>query len=222
MADSKGAARIIGILFIVASVTAVIGGSLAALPIQEDDYLRTIGDQRAQVVTGALLLVVQTIAVVGIAVLAFPVLKRLHEGLALGYAAVRTLEGALVLVGATSALAILTLGESGVEAAQPAGDALVAVYDWAYLLGPTIMFSISALIFYPLLMRGHLVPTWLSVWGLVGGILLLVRAVLEMYGVDLSAAVQAVLVAPIGINEMVLAVWLIVKGFDTRSLSAHA
>lgn len=222
MAESKGTARIIGVLFIVASVTAVIGGSLAALPMEEPDYLSSIGEQQSEVVTGALLLVVQTIAVVGIAVMAFPVLKRVHEGLALGYAAVRTLEGVMVLVGATSALAVVTLGESGIEAAQPAGDALVAVYDWAYLLGPTITFSVSALIFYPLLMRGRLVPMWLSVWGLIGGVLLLVSAVVEMYGVELSGAAQVVLVAPIGINEMVLAVWLIVKGFDTRSLRAHA
>lgn len=98
--------------------------------------------------------------------------------------------------------------------AEPLGDVLAAVYDWSYLLGPMLFFSVSALILYPMLLRARLVPSWLSIWGLVGGLLLLGRTVVEMYGVDLSAAVQGLVAAPIGINEMVLALWLIVKGFS--------
>ena len=77
-----------------------------------------------------------------------------------------------------------------------------------------VFFSVSALILYTLLYRAKLVPAWLSIWGLIGGALLLVRAVLEMYGVEFSAVMQGALATPIGINEMVLAVWHIVKGFN--------
>jgi hypothetical protein len=209
----------IGILFIVASVTAIIGGSLAALPLDEPDYLVALADQEAQVVTGVLLLALQTIAVIGIAVLFFPVLKREHEGLALGYVGTRVVEGVLVLIGALSILALLTVsqdyGQSGADGAEPAGAGLAATYDWSYLLGPMLFFSVSALILYPLLLRSRVVPAWLSVWGLLGGLLLLGRTVVEMYGTDLSGAAQALLTAPIGVNEMVLAVWLIIRGFGT-------
>ena len=64
-----------------------------------------------------------------------------------------------------------------------------------------------------MLYRAQLVPIWLSLWGLLGAVLILARGVLELYGVNLSAAIQGVLTAPIGINEMVLAVSLIIKGF---------
>ena len=83
------------------------------------------------------------------------------------------------------------------------------------------MFSLSALILYLLLYQSKLVPTWLSVWSLVGGALLLVRALLEMFGQELSGVVQGVLAAPIGLNEMVLAVWLIVRGFNPDVLESR-
>lgn len=216
MSDSKRDARVIGTLFIVASVTAILGGSLAALPLDDADFLVTVADQDTQVISGVLLLVVQTVAVIGIAVLFFPTLRSEHPGLALGYVAARTVEGVLVLVGALSALAVVTLsrGDAGAVGAKPVGDVLVAAYDWSYLVGPMLFFSVSTLILYPMLLRIGLVPAWLSVWGLAGGLLLLARTVVEMYGAELSGAVQGVLAAPIGINEMVLAVWLIVKGFE--------
>ena len=74
-------------------------------------------------------------------------------------------------------------------------------------------FSVSALILYTVLYQSALVPRWLSGWGFAGGVLLLISAVLAMFGADLGAA-QAVFSAPIGLNEMVLAIWLIAKGFN--------
>lgn len=208
-------ATAVGILFIVASVTAIIGGSLAALPLGDADYLVGLAGQDTQVISGVLLLVVQTVAVVGIAVLLYPVLRREHAGLALGYIGARTIEGVLVLVGALSVLALVTLSRDQAEAvgAPPLGEVLAATYDWSYRLGPMLFFSVSALILYPMLLRARLVPAWLSVWGLVGGLLLLARTVAEMYGADPSGLAQGLLAAPIGINEMVLALWLIIKGF---------
>lgn len=216
MQNHRAVARIVGILFIVASVTAIVGGTLAGLPLQADNYLAEIGEQRSQIVTGVLLLTVQTVAVIGIAVLMYPTLKNKNEGMALGYVGARTIEGVLVMVGGITALMVFSLGESygqvtdiGVKAL---GDTLVQGYDWAYWLGPMLFFSISALILYTMTLQMKIIPTWLSIWGLIGGSLLLVRTILEMYGIEFSPALQGVLAAPIGIQEMVLAVWLIVKG----------
>ena len=71
----------------------------------------------------------------------------------------------------------------------------------------------GALLLYGLLLRSALVPTWLAAWGLAGGALILIEGVLEMYGLDLPVLVQTVLTVLIALNEMVLAVWLIVRGF---------
>jgi hypothetical protein len=89
------------------------------------------------------------------------------------------------------------------------------------LVGTLFVFSLTALTLYSLLYQSKLVPAWLSVWGFVGGALLLVRALLEMFGQELSGVVQAILAAPIGLNEMVLAVWLIVKGFNPDALESR-
>ena len=84
-------------------------------------------------------------------------------------------------------------------------------------LGSMAVFSVSALILNYLLYRSRVVPTWISIWGFIGGVLLLASAIIEMFGTALGGW-QAIFTAPIGVNEMVLAVWLIIKGFDMRHL----
>ena len=123
-----------------------------------------------------------------------------------------------------SSLLLLTLGQEYVEAQdasgfQPLGDLVHAVREWTDALGPALVFSLSALILYSLLYQSRLVPAWLSVWGLVGAVLLLVAGVLALFGETSTSATSIALTAPIGINEMVLAVWLIVKGFNTSALA---
>jgi hypothetical protein len=67
---------------------------------------------------------------------------------------------------------------------------------------------------YTALFQSQLVPRWLSLWGLIGAVLLLVAGTLALYGESPTSTISIVLTAPIGIQEMVLAGWLIVKGFD--------
>ena len=208
MRSSNWGARLAGVLFIVASVAAIAGGTLL-LPIRQADFL-TAGGNRAQLVTGALLEVVLAVSVVAIAALLLPALRRTAESGAVLYAATRTLEAVLILAGATSALVMTSL--AGTNATTGLADLLLSGRDWAYRLGTLVVFGVSAVILNALLLRGRWVPSWLAGWGLVGGALLLLRGVVEMYGVTLPAAAQVVGAAPIGIEEMVFAVWLIVKG----------
>jgi hypothetical protein len=219
--SDRATAIAVGVLFILASVTAVVGGSLL-LPITEGNGIEDVGTVDAQLVTGAVLEMVLVLSVVGIAVLLFPVLRRHNEGAALGYVGARTLEGVLLLAATLSALVVVGLLRDGIPVfGQPVGDLVLAVRDWTYLIGSLLMFGVSALILYTLLFRAGLVPAWLSLWGLIGGALIVVRGLLDIYGVVLPETVAGLLVAPIGLNEMVLAVWLIVKGFDTRALATE-
>ena len=225
MFSPKTTARVVGILFILASAAAIVGGSLI-LPISDSDSLTEVASAGSQIVAGVLFEVVLAVSVIGIAVLLFPLLRRQNEALALGYVAARTVEAVLVLAASTGALVVLTLsrdfGGSTADGFEPLTDVVVAARDWAYLIGTMTAFSISALLLYTLLLRSRLVPTWLSLWGLVGGALLLIESVLELFDLNPPVALQAVLVAPIAINEMVLAVWLIVKGFDITAMAASA
>ncbi len=72
-----------------------------------------------------------------------------------------------------------------------------------------IVFSLGALMIYYLFYRSKLIPDWLSVWGLLGAVLYLSSGLFTMFGVNFG-----ILEAPLALQEMVLAVWLIVKGFN--------
>ena len=80
-------------------------------------------------------------------------------------------------------------------------------------LGTATVFGISALILYGLLYQSELVPRWLSIWGFIGGVLIVVAGIRGLYGHSPSSTLSVILTIPIGLQEMVLAVWLIVKGF---------
>jgi hypothetical protein len=205
-------ARAIGVLFITASVAAVIGGSLL-LPVTDGD-LAKVAASEGQIVSGALIEMILALSVVGIAVLLFPVLKARAEGPALAYVGVRLLEAVLLMAASVSALVVFTLSQdSSAAGPQPLTDVALAAREWTYLVGSMVIFGVGALVLYALLYWARLVPAWLSVWGFLGGALIIGRGVAEMYGVELSPVAMGFMAAPIGLNEMVLAVWLIVKGF---------
>lgn len=214
--SDRAIARLVGVLFIVASATAIIGGTLL-LPLDEPDYLQAVAASEAQIVSGVLLEMLLVLSVVGIAVMMFPVLRRRDETLALGYVGSRGLEAGLLLAAAVVPLLVLSLGQATGESSSQVGDALLIGRDWTYLLGSMVMLGVSALILYTALYLTKLVPRWLSVWGLLGGLLILTRGLLEMYGLDFSGLVQGLFAGPIALQEMVLAVWLIVKGFSSAA-----
>ena len=220
----KTIARIVGVLFIVASVTAIVGGSLM-LPLSEPDFLAATAAAEGQIVSGFLLELVLVISVVAIAAFCYPVLKRQNDGVALGYLGARTVEGILLLAAAVSGLVALSLGRSFTTAdagVEPLADTIVATREWTYLIGSLVMLGVSALILNSLLYRSRLVPAWLSLWGLIAGVLIAGRGLVEMYGIELSGLTQGLLAGPIAIQEMVLALWLLVKGFDISRLSPIA
>ena len=228
MKSDKATARIVGILFIIASAAAVLS-NLILNPLRDDaDYLTEFAANENRVILGVLSELALAVAVVAIAVLLYPVLKRRHDGIALGYVGARTLEGAIIIVGAISSLLLLTLsqvtvsGASQVTEASSTGAALLEARNWTDSLGQMIVFSLSALILYALMYETRLVPRWLSGWGFAGAILLMAAGVATMYGESATSTTSILLTVPIGINEMVLAVWLIVRGFDSATAVSDA
>ena len=176
-----------------------------------------------QLVLGVLLEFILALSVIGIAALLLPVLRPHGEGMAVGYVAVRTVEATFILMASTSALLVLALsqdwGSAGGVGVEPVGSALLSARGWTYLVGTMLVFSVSAVILNALLYRSRLVPAWLSVWGLVGGLLLL--DVCSRRDVRRRGSVPA---ATAGcsdrLQEMVLAVLLIWKGFTAPSVPA--
>jgi hypothetical protein len=94
---------------------------------------------------------------------------------------------------------------------QTSGALLHALKEWTSIL-ENFPYGIAALILYFVLYQSELVPQWLSVWGLIGAILMLVMGLLRLFGHPVIY-----LAIPIILNELVLAVWLIVVGFKSSA-----
>ena len=92
MRSAQKTARIVGALFLIAMVTSLVGGFWLESIISAPDYLATVSANETQVVIGVLLELINGIAVIGIAVMMFPIFKKHDEALALGYVALRIIE----------------------------------------------------------------------------------------------------------------------------------
>ncbi len=228
MNNYRKTAIVVGLLFITATVTNVVGNLLFSNPVLEaPDYLVSASAHANQVATGALLELIAAFACAGIAIGLYPVLRKHNEGMALGSVGLRVIEGIFYCVAVLPLLSVLTLSQeyaAGTSASaafyQASGSSLLAIRDWAGQLG-VIAFTLGALMYYSLFYRSKLIPRWLSGWGFLAAAFSLASALLSLFGqvVPLSP-VSLVLNLPIGVQEMVLAGWLIVKGFTPSAIAA--
>ncbi|WP_409344630.1 DUF4386 domain-containing protein [Paenibacillus sp. MBLB4367] len=214
-------AIMVGVLFILATVTSIIGLLLYDPILNGPDYLMKGAENANQVILGALMELILVCSAIGTSILLFPLLRRHNESIALGYVCFRFLEAVIITVGVVSVLSLLTLSQDFVKAADPnaasyhaSGTLLKAVHDWTFMLGPNFMLGINTMMCSYLLYKSKLVPRFISLMGLTGAALIFSAALLEMFGIILQrSAWGAVLAIPVATYEMVLAVWLIVKGF---------
>jgi hypothetical protein len=218
-------AVIVGAFFLIAMVTSLAGGIWLESILGAPGYLSVVSAYKVQVLTGSLLELINCLAVVGIAVGMFPIFKKQGEGLALGYVALRVIEAAVLVVAVISPLVLIPLsqqyvsaGSSDASSYQALGALLIAVRaQLAGLLVP-IFFGAGALLFYSLLYRSRLVPRFIAVWGLIAVVLLLAWNLLETFGLNVSAGV--IFGLPIILNEVLLGIWLIAKGFAPNALAS--
>jgi Domain of unknown function (DUF4386) len=190
------------------------------------DWILGSGGHTA-VLVGGLLEVIVALAGIGTAVTLYPILKRQHEGFALGFVTSRLLEGAMIFAGVASLLSLVTLrqhlgGAAGTNAAAlvTTGASHVAVYNWTVLLGQSLMPGINAILLGTLLYRSRLVPRALPVLGLIGGPLLIIAVFATLFGGGDTLHGLAVLpVLPVAAWEFALGVWLIVKGFKPSPIT---
>ncbi len=215
-------ARIVGALFIIATVAYSLSVILLDPILGDSDYLTKVSANKNLLVIGALLVLIDAVAVAGIAIVIYPVLKKHNEALALGYVSARIGESVLFSVNVIATLTLLILSQEFVKAGAPdtsyyqtLGTVLLAAGNWAYLLGLGLAFALSALILNFVLYQSKLIPRWLSAWGFVGAALVFTNYLLESFGTN----PVEILFLPIAVQEMVFAIWLIVKGFNLSAIS---
>jgi hypothetical protein len=190
------------------------------------DWIISSGANTA-VLVGGFLEVIVALAGIGTAVTLYPVVKRQNEGVALGFVAARVLEASMIFAGVVSLLSLVTLrqdlgGAAGANAAAlvTTGASHVAIYNWAFLLGQSLMPGINALLLGSLMYRSRLVPRVIPVMGLIGAPLLIASVFATMLGgIKLGSPLFAAL--PVAAWELSLGVWLVVKGFRPSPITAE-
>jgi len=225
--NTNKTARIVGALFLTAMVGSLVGGIVFVEPfLTAPDYLIAISENEARVIIGVFLELINGIAVLGIGVLMFPILKQHDEHIALGYLGLRTIEAVFCCVIVISPLSLITLSQEYVKAGaldasyyQAAGALSIAERaSVAGLLIPVFL-GLGALLFYRALYQFKLLPRFISIWGLVGAALILALNVLLTFGVEVGS-IGMVLALPIISNEIFLGIWLIAKGFNPSAIAS--
>jgi hypothetical protein len=225
MMTDRTAARVAGILFIAATVAFSLSVVVLDPIIGAQDYLTSVAASRSGVGAGTLLELINHISVVGIAVVLFPILRRFSKRVAVGYVAARSIESVLFAVGTMHLVALAHLGRVFANAGMSPGShfytiggMLLAGHDWDNAGLLFTAFSIGALMLNWVLLRTRLVPRWLSGWGLVAAMLILAARIAVMSGVELPSSTVIMMDAPIMVQEMVFALWLIARGFSADAL----
>jgi len=221
MDSNRKTSIIVGTLFIIATVATLVSG-LFFWSIYDLDYLTVVSTNETQILISVLFMLTTAAAIVGIPIALFPIIKNQNESLALGYVVSRVFEALFFIVSTIILLAIFSLSHEFVNTSTPvttyfetSGTLLLGVFDWSSIL-LDFPFALSAVIINYLFYKSKLIPRWLSLLGLIGGGVFLAATPLLLFGVEDATYMAAI----IGIQEMVLAVWLIIKGFNASAIDS--
>ena len=216
MSADRKAAVWIGVLFIIGTVALVLSLVVTNDLLTGPAYLAQVAAQPNQVAVGALLVLVAGFSLAMVPVVFWPIGKRYNETLAMGYIVFRGGQEMIMYIATALGWLLLIALSTEPDAAPAAGFVrTIETVAWDQLLA--IPFVLGALMFYVLLYQSRLVPRWLSTWGLVGAALYIVAPLGSMFELSLGF-----FMAPLALQEMVMAVWLIAKGFSPSAIAAES
>ena len=226
MTSFRKTAHVGGILYLVTFVGSIASALLVGPALNDPAYIIGAGAD-PQIGLAGILELVNVFGLVGCGIAFFSVIRRVHEGLAIGYLATRLFEGAIITVSVVGLLSIMTLhqqvaaGADG-KALVPVAAALVAIRNWAIVIGSN-MAPFNALMLGTALYRARLVPRAIPALGLIGSPLLISFVIGNILGVAHPGTLfHAVAVFPFFVWELVLGLWLTFKGFNENSRIALA
>jgi hypothetical protein len=224
-------AVIVGILFIIGSVAGVLSGVVTAPIRAGSTFPLNVSASETQWIVGTLFVMLMGLSLSMVPVLLYPIFKKHNEVLAFGsvlFRGVFEAVGEMLLV--ISMFLLLNVseiyGKTGAADAfnlQTLGSMLIAAGEWIQIIGG-IVFSVGTLMIFALFYQTRLIPRWLSGWGLIGVVLYFIAKIVSMFGpLHLTPEIGegiGLLLVPTAIQEMVFAVWMLVKGFNPSAIAA--
>lgn len=217
-------AIVLGTLLILGVVTSLVSSGLVDPIVEGSDGSAAIAAHEGRVLTGAFLHLLTALGTVAIAITMYSLLVRRSPSLAAGAVGFRSIEAVFSAISALGLLVLITLSREAANsdaASVSTIEALIAsTRHSANFVMSVICYSLGAFAYYTVFYRWRLIPRWLSVWGLIGVAIILTTAiVVVLFGGPPFALTGSMrlLAVPIATQEIVLALWLIVKGFDLDS-----
>jgi hypothetical protein len=224
MSSAKKPARIAGLLIILG----IVMGILSIVPsIEGVNYLTEVYPQRNQTLTGAVFQFLLVPIYIGFSLILYQFLKDYKENLALGFIGFRLMAGVFQLLGVILIPLFIYLSQQYLNAApselahfETLGELLKLFRDLTNHLGVMLATGLGNLILYYIFLKGAYLPRWLSIWGVLGNVLIMLASFLILFQVtDVISTTYIVLTIPVVLQEIVLAIWLIVKGLDLSIVS---
>ncbi len=215
-----------GLLFVVADVVGPFAFPALGF-LNEPNYLATTAGHSNSLMVGVLLILTMELACSGIAVWLYPILRKEHEAMALWSVIFRAIEALCGIVAAVALLALIPLsqgflaaGMPEVSAFQALGTLIVSTSDWTRDVVMLFAWGLGALLYNILFFKSGLLPRWLAGWGIVGILVHMASCVLRLFDViGPTSPLQLAMLAPSALQELTLALWLIVKGFDQAAVA---
>jgi hypothetical protein len=213
MKSDRKAAILIGVLYIIGTAAGVAGAMIMPSSTNGADLLAQVAANRGATIAGALLVLTMGLSLSALAAVFYPIGRRFSEALSMGYVIFRgALEGMVYVISAMFWLVLIALSSQPTIATASIAGVLQTTQDviWNQLV--SLPFGIGALMFYWLLYRANLVPKWILVWGFISAPLFMAANLAHIFGSNID-----IVMASLFLQEMVLAVWLIAKGFNLNT-----
>lgn len=220
-------AIVVGVLFIIGTVAGILSVVLTGSILGSANYLVEVHANASQITAGAMFILIMGIALALVPVVMYPVFKKYSEVLALGYVVFRgAIETVIYVFMVLIWLFLILLCEEYVAAGAPDASYFqtlgAILLKWSDVTSSilTIFFSVGALMLYYLFYTSRLIPRWLSVWGFIAILLNLATGILVVFHLmSPFSTINTVMNFPIFLQEMVMAVWLIAKGFNPSEIA---
>lgn len=230
MNSNRNTATIVGVLYILGTAAGVLSVVFTMPIFSAPGYLSGILENQNQIIIGALCVLTMGLALAMIPVVIYPIFKQYNQPLALGYVVFRGgLETFTYIVIVICWLVLIPLSQQYAKAGTvdaASFHALGVVIRKAADISANltaIVFPLGAMMLYYFLYQSRLIPRWLSTWGMIGvGLHIVSTGLLGLFNlIDSTSVIQTASNLPIFLQEMVMAVWLIAKGFNPSAVAAE-
>jgi hypothetical protein len=216
--------RLIGALFLAAFVFYGVGTGLVTAVLSAPDMLSTMSASQTTLVLGTFLMLLNSVVVVGLGALFFPIIESHGKRTALAYLASRVVEAVLLAIGVLCLLMLNPLSHYAVDAggtstawATGLGSLLIQANTISYQVA-MMSLGLASLFLCVLLFRTRLIPRFLAVWGFIGYALFLGGAIAEIFGMNIGVMLSI----PGGLFELAVGFWLLIKGFHPEAYGGRA